>query len=426
MRALDEAEPYQAMADREAEAETARARNAARDLILEADILRRFGAEIERAGLAGETRNAKVLYLTLTTRLLDRPVNVVVKGPSSGGKNFLVKNAVRFFPAEAYWSRTGMSDRALAYSDEGFRHRHLVIYEAAGITSDFATYLIRSLLSEHCIEYEFVEKTSEGMRSRIIKKDGPSGLITTTTAAWLHPENETRLLSLTVTDTPAQTKAVMLAQAGEAEDAATMDYEPWHSYQLWLALGELRVVIPFAKALVGEIPALAVRLRRDFPMLLSLIKAHALLHRERRARDDRGRIVATLADYGTVRELISDLFSEGIEATVKRELRETVEAVQGHAREELSVAEITEALGLDKSSVSRRLKVAILKGYLVNLETGKGKRARIALGDPMPDDIEILPHPDKLADRCTVAAPTEQIGAPSPAICNAELAEIEI
>jgi MarR family len=427
MRALDEAEPYQAMADRESEAEAARAKNIARDLILEPDILGRFGAEIERAGLAGESRNAKVLYLALTTRLLDRPVNVVVKGPSSGGKNFLVKNAVRFFPPEAYWSRTGMSDRTLAYSDEDFRHRHLVLYEAAGMTSDFATYLIRSLLSEGCIEYEFVEKTSAGLRSRIIKKEGPTGLITTTTAARLHPENETRLLSLTVTDTAAQTKAVMLAQADEAEDARTMDYEPWHAYQLWLASGGPRVVIPFAKALAGEIPAVAVRLRRDFPMLLSLIKAHALLHRERRARDERRQIVATLVDYGTVRELISDLFSEGIQATVKRELRETVEAVQGLAREELSVAEITEALGLDKSSVSRRVKVAISKGYLINLETCKGKRARIALGDPMPDDIEILPHPDKLADRCTVASSTEQIGAPSPpATCNAELAEIEI
>jgi hypothetical protein len=41
-----------------------------------------------------------------------------------------------------------MSDRALAYSSEALRHRHLVIYEAAGMASDFATYLIRSLPSE--------------------------------------------------------------------------------------------------------------------------------------------------------------------------------------------------------------------------------------------------------------------------------------
>jgi len=423
--ALDAAEPFAAVADREAAAKGQQAENAAGHLILQPNILDQFGTEIERAGLAGEQRNARVLYLVLTTRLFERPTNAVVKGPSSGGKNFIIKKVLCFFPPEAYWSRTGMSDRTLAYSDEDFRHRHLVLYESAGVTSDIGSYFIRSLLSEGSIEYEVIEKTRDGMRPRVIKKEGPTGFITTTTAARLHPENETRLLSLTVSDTPAQTRVVMLAQADDVEDDG-VDYERWHAYQCWLALGKLRVVVPFAKHLAGEIPTVAIRLRRDFPMLLSLIKAHALLHREQRARDDRGRIVATLADYGTVRELISDLFSEGIEACVAKVVRETVEAVRKLAEEEVSIAAITNAIGLDKSSVSRRVKVAISKGYLCNRETGSGKRARIALGDPMPDDAEILLHPNKLADRCAVAVQKEGIDTPPRADCQVELAEIEI
>ena len=423
--ALDAAESFVAVADREAAVKGQQAENAAGDLILESDIVDRFAKEIKHAGLAGEARNAKVLYLVLITRLFDRPVNVVVKGPSAAGKNFIVKIILRFFPTEAYWSRTAMSDRTLAYSEEDFRHRYLVLYEATGMTSDIATYLIRTLLSEGCIEYEVVEKTKDGMRPRVIKKEGPTGLITTTTAARLHPENETRLLSLTVADTPAQTRAVMLAQADDAEDDG-VDYERWHAYQRWLALGERRVVVPFAKRLAKEIPTLSVRLRRDFPMLLSLVRANALLHRELRPRDEIGRIIATPADYRTVRELISDLFSEGIEAGVATTVRETVRAVQQLGKNEASLAEIVTALGLDKSTASRRVKVAISKGYLVNEETGKGKRARIALGDPLPDDAEILPHPERLTDRCTVAASQAGIDTPSSADCDAELAEIEI
>ena len=251
------------------------------------------------------------------------------------------------------------------------------------------------------------------MRPRVIKKEGPTGLITTTTAARLHPENETRLLSLTVTDTPEQTRAVMLAQADDAEDDG-VDYERWHAHQRWLALGERRVVVPFAKRLALEIPTVAVRLRRDFPMLLSLVRANALLHRELRGRDDCGRIVANITDYATVRELISDLFSEGIEATVSEALRQTVETVERLAEDEVSVAEIAKALKLDRSSVSRRVRVAIARGYLVKNETGRGRPARIALGDPMPSEIEILPHPAKLADWCTDAAPQEGIATPSP------------
>jgi MarR family len=93
----------------------------------------------------------------------------------------------------------------------------------------------------------------------------------------------------------------------------------------------------------------------------------------------------------------------------------------------LSIAEIARALDLDKGSGSRRVKVAISKGYLVNEEPVKGKPARIVLGDPMPDASEILPHPDTLADRCTVAATQAGIDTSSPpADCDTELAEVEI
>jgi hypothetical protein len=425
-RALDEAEPYQAIADREADIEAARAKEAAGDLVLEPDILGRFAAVLPRAGLVGEDSNAKILFLALTTRLFVRLVSV--KGPSSGGKSYIVEIVLRFFPTAAYWERTAMSDRALAYSDEDFRHRHLVIYEAAGMTSDIASYLIRSLLSEGRIRYELVEKTKDGMTARLIEKDGPTGLIVTTTATKLHPENETRLLSLAVKDTPQQTAAILQALARRTETASVVDYGPWQAFQKWLGVGERRVVVPFAGQLADLVPPVAVRLRRDFGLLLALIRAHALLHREGRGRDGQGRILATHYDYAAVRELVADLFAEGVDATVKPETRETVAAVKALAKDEVTVTEIARALRLDKGAASRRVAVAILRGYLTNNETRRGRPARIAEGDPMPAEIEILPTPDRLADCCAVAALQEGIDTPSPPSdsVGAKLAEIEI
>jgi hypothetical protein len=298
------------------------------DLMREPDILARFAEDVERAGLVGETNNAKILFLTLTSRLFDRPISVAIKGVSSGGKSFTVETVLGFVPPEAYIERTGLSERALAYSPEEFQHRHIVIYEAAGMNGDMASYLIRSLLSEGRLRYEFVDKTKDGLQSRLIEKEGPTGLITTTTLPALHPENETRLLSLGVIDTQDQTQHVMVAIAAEDHDQDSgVDYDRWHAVQQLLAVGELRVAVPFATALAKSIPPVAVRLRRDFKLLLTLIRAHALLHRETRGRDERGRIVATLADYAAVRELVDRLFSEGLEATVSATVRETVEAV---------------------------------------------------------------------------------------------------
>ncbi len=368
----------------------------------------------------------------MTTWLFDRPVSVAVKGPSSGGKSYTVEIVLKFFPATAYWERTAMSDRALAYSDENFRHRYLVIYEAAGMTGDIASYLIRSLLSEGRIRYEMVEKSKDGLKPRLIEKNGPTGLIVTTTATRLHPENETRLLSLAVKDTPAQTKIILRALARGPVTAGAVDYTGWQALQKLLETGEHRVEMPFAGMLADMMPPIAVRLRRDFRLLLSLIQAHALLHRERRERDDQGRILATLDDYAAVRELIADQFAEGVDATVKPETRETVAAVKALGKDEVSVTEIAKALKLDKSAASRRVADAVSGGYLANNETRKGRPARIVLGEPLPGDIEILPHPGRLAECCTVAALSVGYITPSPPLDEdglagiAAFAEVEI
>jgi hypothetical protein len=279
-------------------------------------------------------------------------------------------------------------------------------------------------LSEGRIDYEFPEKTRDGMKPRVIRKQGPTGLVVTTTATKLHPENETRLLSLSVKDTSEQTAAIMRALARGAETGTPVNYARWQAYQQWLETGERGVTVPFAETLSRLVPPVAVRLRRDFGLLLALIRAHALLHRELRDRDDQGSILATPDDYATVRELIADLFAEGVDATLKPEMRQTVAAVRALGKDAgSSVIEIGKALKLDKGATSRRVGDAVARGYLANSETRKGRPARITLGDPLPSEMEILPHPDRLTGCCTVAVLSEGYYTPSPPPSN-EISDI--
>jgi hypothetical protein len=333
---------------------------------------------------------------------------MALKGPSSAGKSYLTERVLALFPPNAFYALSAMSERALAYSEEPLKHRMLVIYEAAGLRGEFATYLLRSLLSEGCVRYETVIKTNDGLEARLIEREGPTGLLITTTAVQLHPENETRMLSVVVTDTPEQTKAVLLAQAKETHTA--IDFGPWHALQEWLQDREQQVTIPFAEMLADMVPPVAVRLRRDFPALLNLIRAHTLLHQATRERDADRRIVATFADYAAVRELVSDLMAEAVEATVALTVRETVAAVQERAASDQSdpgapvtVATIATALKLDKSAAHRRVQTALKKGYLRNLEEKPGRPARLVIGDPMPEDVLVLPDVESLQKGCRVA-----------------------
>src|SRR5947208_8598172 len=107
-----------------------------------------------------------------------------------------------------------------------------VTKEAAGMASDFATSLIRSLLSEGRLRYETVEKTKDGLVPKLIEREGPTGLVVTTTSLRLHPENETRLLSLTVTDTQEQTATVFRALARQKQ-IRDVDLSRWSALQTW-------------------------------------------------------------------------------------------------------------------------------------------------------------------------------------------------
>jgi hypothetical protein len=143
----------------------------------------------------------------------------------------------------------------------------------------------------------------------------------------------------------------------------------------------------------------AVRLRRDFGTILSLVKAHAILHQRNRQRDDDGSIIATLDDYAVVRELVGDLITEQVEATVSSQVREAVEAVASlRAAHDAPVtySQMAVKLGLDVSAARRRALAAIAHGYLKNEQTLAGQAAKLAVGEPMPGDFILLPQPQDL------------------------------
>src|ERR671911_3056102 len=128
--ALERAKPWVELERVEAEAASREAWETCRELAQEPDILGRFAEELARSGVAGESKIAKLLYLAVTSRLLERPVSIALKGPSSGGKSYLTEQVLRFFPKSTFYSLTAMSEKALAYSEEPLSHRILVIFEA--------------------------------------------------------------------------------------------------------------------------------------------------------------------------------------------------------------------------------------------------------------------------------------------------------
>lgn len=195
------------------------------NLAAETSILASFATELRSRGFVGSIDTPKLIYLVLTSRLLKRPVSLLLRGLSSAGKSYNVESVLPFLPRSAYFDRSGMSERALVYSDESFEHRILYFAEADAIAGEGqSAYFLRTLISENRLVYETVEKEGDQLKTRVIVKPGPTGVILTTTRFRLHPENETRMLSLTVPDDPALTRSIMRAIA--QRDDETVDHDP--------------------------------------------------------------------------------------------------------------------------------------------------------------------------------------------------------
>ena len=298
-----------------------------------------------------------------------------------------------------------MSEKALAYSKEPLSHRFLVLFETAGMNSDFGSYLLRSLLSEGKIRYETVEKSADGLQPRLIEREGPTGLILTTTWAHIHPENETRMLSLVAKDDRTQTASIMmkLAERMNGKGPTELDLEPWIALQKWIELaGNHSVEIPYGPQLAALTIPKDVRLRRDFTQVLNLISASAIMHKMNRETEPiTNRIIASLDDYRTVYTLVSDLLNDLLRATVSSAIRATVEAVKKLTREEkpATITQVAKELNIDRSAASRRVVVALDHGYLRNLEDHERRPAKLMPGDPMPEEEGILPSPEKLIEK---------------------------
>jgi hypothetical protein len=190
------------------------------------------------------------------------------------------------------------------------------------------------------------------------------------------------------------------------------------SYQGYLqALAPWDVVIPFAPVLSREIAksVASPRLLRDFNRLLSLIKAVTVLRHQHRRKDVKGRLVAEIADYATVYELVKGMYEASVSGATERvrDLVEAVDTVKAQGTETVTVTQLASHLGVTKMAASRGVKAACAHGWLVNNETRKGYPARLVVGEPLPDRTG-LPAPKSLAACNTVTADTDGSAPVSP------------
>jgi hypothetical protein len=259
---------------------------------------------IKKLGVAGEEKNALLLYLQGTSRLLAEPFHTMIKSESSSGKNYLISKVSQLFPPESIKQFSYVTSKALFHAapTSDLKHRWLQIIELAG--TEEAEYSIRVMESEGDLRLAISVRDPETnewfMEERVV--EGPVAMTTTTTKPKVTIDNETRVLSMFLDESTQQTKRTFkVATAKYKPDSCPPDPEAIAIAQNAQRLLEnVRVIIPYADILAESFPATLIRARRDFPRFLALIEVSAFIHQYQRLVFEKNgvkHIVATLADY---------------------------------------------------------------------------------------------------------------------------------
>jgi hypothetical protein len=281
-------------------------------LMLESpDLFKRVADDIGALGVAGERELVATVYLTGVSRLLPQPLAVIVQGPTSSGKSYVIDKVASLFPPEAAIHATQLTPQALFYLKPGsLAHRFVVVGERRRLQDDEsadATRALREMLSEGRLSKMLPIKVGGRMETALVQQDGPIAYVESTSVSQVFPEDANRCVLLTTDERPEQTRRILDTLAGVYGGGAGLDVQRiidrHHATQRMLQ--SHAVVVPYAARLAEAIDAHRCEARRAFPQVIALIQASALLHQRQRQVDGDGRLLAGPDDYQLARHLLA-------------------------------------------------------------------------------------------------------------------------
>jgi hypothetical protein len=304
---------------------TAEEQAAAMELLRSPRLLKRVLEDFEKCGAVGEETNKKVSYLAAVSRMLAKPLAIVVQSSSSAGKSSLMEAVLDFMPEEHRESYTAMTGQALFYmGQKNLKHKILAIAEQQG--AEAASYPLKLLQSEGKLNIASTGKDPVSGKhvTHEYTVEGPVMLFLTTTAHEVDEELMNRCLVLAVNEDREQTQAIHQKQR-EAQTLDGLKARRRRDKIVRLHRNAQRLLRPVDVVIEclkeRRFPDTMTRTRRDHMKFIALIQAIALLHQHQReiktSIDEDGEtfeyIEATEADAKLAWELASHVLMRSLD-----------------------------------------------------------------------------------------------------------------
>ena len=400
----------------------------------EPDLIDRIAADYDTLGYVRERKNKLLLYLVMTSRLMDNPLHAIAVSRSGAGKSMLAEITEALCPPEDVESISDLSANAMYYyGEDDLAHKFILIGEKAG--SEASEYPLRELISRKSITKAVPMKdASTGQtRTTTITVNGPISLIETTSSGELNPENLNRCFVIGIDESEEQTQRIHELQRrsytidGFLHKREVDEVRQKHIFSQ-RSLEPVQVFNQFAEYLT--FPSSTLRSRRDNDKFLRLINTVCFLHQHQRERKrlslDEGQeisyIECTIDDYRTAYELLSegvlDNTLDDLPRPARRLLDITRRYVEERAKKEQVQPEkiiferkdIKEYSSWSFSQVKYNLKILQEYEYLrlIKAQNGLANQYRLNCGYGELDFMGRILSPDELKRKLSEGKNTKQ------------------
>lgn len=281
---------------------------ACKEFLMQPNLITAFDKLIEKAGLVGEERTRKLIFVIASTYKMSDPLHALVQGSSGSGKSHIINVIGQCLPPEDVMSMTRVTSKSFYhYNKDELVDKLLLIQDFDGLDEE-AQYAFRELQSAGNISSSTTYKDRSGNIISTVKvvRSHFASLLATTKAE-IYYDNMSRSVVIGVDESDEQTRRIIEHQNKRL--AGLIDKREAQSAKLFLqncirCIKPLEVINPYADKIC--LPIEAKMLRRLNSHYQAFVKQITLLHQYQRKKDEQGRLVAEPEDLKMACDILFD------------------------------------------------------------------------------------------------------------------------
>jgi hypothetical protein len=399
-------------------------KDSATEALKSENLFEQISANITSIGVAGEEELALILYVIMTSRLLEKPLSAIIQGSSSSGKTFILETIAKLMPQEEVVQAHDFTDQVFYYMKEGSLQHKVVIsgerqHEHRGKDGEAQDNSkgFREMVGSGYLRKAVTVKVGGELTSKIIEQPGPIAYIENTTATTIHDEDATRLLPLVTDESTKQTEMVIERQKQEAKGekigaAKQLQIKQLH-HTMQRLLKSYTIHISYIDSI--SLPQTNIATRRTFGHLVSVIKAVVLLRQYQKDikhdRDGVEYITADEKDYKITYRLMKKILARTY-SPLNQKSKDLLEILLDKTKPDPNSAvdaygmftnqDCQRWVGISEATVRRRLGILVWVGIISVDKTSKPYKYKVEKPE-LAESIDVgLPEPEDIAERIAI------------------------